>query len=195
MAAMKGPKAPEARERVLSDDEIQAFWQAASAENWPVSSVLKMLLMTGQRRNEVAGMRWRELDLDAGTWTFAPDPIEDDDENWRIRRTVKNRKSHTVDLHPEVVRLLKQADMRSEDFVFSSTGAVPVNSFSAIKDRIDARMQAILGGKFQPWRLHRSEAHSGNRHGGAWLSARCGRQGTESRLRRVRRHRWHLSAA
>jgi hypothetical protein len=50
-------------------------------------------------------------------------------------------------------RLMKNTE-EGKDLVFSSTGRVPDNSFSAIKNRIDARMQAILGGKFQPWRIH-----------------------------------------
>ena len=56
MSGMKGPQTPKAGDRVLSDEEVRTFWQAASAENWPVSSVLKTLLLTCQRRNEVAGM-------------------------------------------------------------------------------------------------------------------------------------------
>ena len=63
------PSSPEPetpRDRVLTDDEIKALWQAATAENWPFSAIFKILLLTGQRKNEVAGMRWREVDLDAG---------------------------------------------------------------------------------------------------------------------------------
>ena len=66
MTGLPCPKPVEARDRVLSDEEIKAFWQAVTAEGWPFSSVFKVLLLTGQRREEVAGMRWREVDLDAG---------------------------------------------------------------------------------------------------------------------------------
>ena len=41
-----------------------------------------------------------------------------------------------------------------EDLVYSTTGRTPVSGFSKVKARIDARMQEILGGKFQPWRIH-----------------------------------------
>jgi integrase len=152
MAGMKGPQPLEARDRVLSDEEIKTFWKAASTEGWPFSSVFKVLLLTGQRREEVAGMRWAEVDLDAGSWTIA-------------KERAKNGKAHTVDLHPETVRLLDPLGeaaaprlMRNaeaeEDFVFSTTGRTPVSGFSKTKARIDARMQAILGDKFQPWRTH-----------------------------------------
>ena len=97
-------------------------------------------------------MRWAEVDLDAGSWTIA-------------KERAKNGKAHTVDLHPETVRLLDPLGeaaaprlMRNaeaeEDFVFSTTGRTPVSGFSKTKARIDARMQAILGDKFQPWRTH-----------------------------------------
>ena len=154
MADMEGPQPLKARDRVLSDEELCAFWQAASEQGWPFENIFKLLLLTAQRRNEVAAMSWRELDLGMGTWTFAPDPIEDDDENWRLRRTVKNGKAHTVDLHPEAVRLLDRLDLKSEDFVFSTTGRTPVSGFSNVKARLDERMQVILGDNFKPWRTH-----------------------------------------
>jgi integrase len=150
MAGMRGPQPLEARDRVLSDEEIKAFWQAASDLGWPFSSVFKVLLLTGQRREEVAGLRWREVDLD-GQWTIA-------------KERCKNGKAHTVDLHPEAVRLLDPLDdaaaprlmknTEEEDLVYSTTGRTPVSGFSKVKARIDVRMKEILGGKFQPWRTH-----------------------------------------
>jgi len=153
MAGMKAPAASEARERVLTDEEIKAFWRAATEEGWPFSSVFKVLLLTGQRREEVAGMHWREVSLDDhAQWTIA-------------KERAKNGKAHTVDLHPEATRLLdplgeeaaprlmKAAD-GCKDLVFSTTGCTPVSGFGRVKTRIDARMQEILGGKFQPWRIH-----------------------------------------
>jgi len=41
-----------------------------------------------------------------------------------------------------------------EDLIFSTTGRTPVSGFSKAKTRIDARMQEILGDKFQQWRTH-----------------------------------------
>jgi integrase len=144
------PAKPKARDRVLSDEEIKAFWQAASELNWPFSSVFKVLLLTGQRREEVSGLRWREVDLDAGQWTIA-------------KERCKNGKAHTVDLHPEAIALLDpigddaaprlMKDTKS-DLIYSTTGRTPVSGFSKVKARIDTRMQAILGDKFQPWHTH-----------------------------------------
>jgi integrase len=148
MASMKAPAASEARDRVLTDEEIKALWQAATEQSWPFENVIKLLLLTGQRRDEVAGMLWREVDLDIAKWTIA-------------KERSKNGKAHTVDLHPEAVRLLDRlgepaAARRAsdEEFVFSTTGRTPVSGFGRLKARLDARMQAILGDKFQPWRIH-----------------------------------------
>ena len=152
MIGMKGPQPLEARDRVISDEEVRAFWRAASELSWPFENVFKVLLLTGQRREEVAGMRWREVDLDAGQWTIA-------------KERCKNGKAHTVDLHPEAVRLLDPIGNEAAprlirggegegDFIFSTTGTTPVSGFSRAKARIDARMQSILGDKFQPWRTH-----------------------------------------
>jgi hypothetical protein len=77
MTGLPCPKPVEARDRVLSDEEIRALWEAATKENWPFSSVLKVLLLTGQRkrgcRDEVArsrsrsGQRRRRMDHRQGT--------------------------------------------------------------------------------------------------------------------------------
>ena len=61
------------------------------AEGWPFGDAFKLLLLTGQRRDEVTGMRWREVNLDAQTWTIAKDRC-------------KNGKAHTIDLCPEALR-------------------------------------------------------------------------------------------
>ena len=149
MAAMKGPALSEARDRVLTDDELRAFWQAANGQGWPFENIFKLLLLTAQRRNEVAGMRWREVDLGASTWTFVPDPIKNDDKNWRIRRTVKNGLQHTVDLHPEAIHLLNRlgdAAPEEADWIFSTTGRTPVSGFSRAIPSYIAKLRCTGGG-------------------------------------------------
>ena len=149
MTGLPCPKPVEARDRVLSDAEIKALWQAATDQSWPFENVVKLLLLTGQRRDEVAEMKWRELDLDAAEWSLP-------------KERCKNKRAHVVDLCPEAVRLLDPISNAAVprlrhgagDLVFSTTGTTPVSGFSKVKRRIDARMQAILGDAFQPWRLH-----------------------------------------
>ncbi|KAI96141.1 hypothetical protein T281_01580 [Rhodomicrobium udaipurense JA643] len=123
MEGMRGPATSEARDRVLSDEELRAFWKAASDEDWPFENIFKLLLLTAQRREEVAAMRWAELDLDAASWTIA-------------KERCKNGKEHTVDLHSSAVALLDPlgdamaarvvkarawADEGSDEIVFTTT--------------------------------------------------------------------------
>ena len=63
-AGIKRPKKQDARDRVLTDAEVAAFWKAASAERKEFAAVLKLLLLTGQRLGEVRGMRHAELSKD-----------------------------------------------------------------------------------------------------------------------------------
>ncbi len=53
------------RERSLTDEEIGVLWPAFSALGYPFAGALKFLLVTGQRRGEVGGMKWTELNGDA----------------------------------------------------------------------------------------------------------------------------------
>ncbi len=58
------------RERVLSDDEIAEIWRAAGKAAAPYGAIVRLLILTGQRRGEVAGMSWGELSGDLSTWTL-----------------------------------------------------------------------------------------------------------------------------
>ena len=78
---------------MLTSSEIVAFWQAADAERVEFGALLKVLLATGCRLNEVAGMRRAELSDDGAVWTI---PGE---------RT-KNARSHVVPLSPLVRELI-----------------------------------------------------------------------------------------
>jgi integrase len=154
-AGVPAPAKPKARDRVLTDEELKALWRAASEMSWPWENIFKLLAITGQRREEVAGMRWRELDLDAGEWTIA-------------KERCKNGKAHMVTLHPAAVALLdplgeamaaRVVRARAwanapDEIVFTTTGRTAVSGFSNAKERLDARMQEILGGKFQEWHTH-----------------------------------------
>jgi len=150
MAGLRAPKPAEARERTLGDEEIRAFGKAADEASWPFASVYKLLLLTGARREEVAGMKWSELDLDAGVWMLPGD------------RT-KNSRDHRIPLARQAVVILDRRAIaaikeglgyKDSDLVFSTTGTTSPSGFSKAKTALDGRMQEILGPKFKPWRVH-----------------------------------------
>jgi integrase len=106
-----------------------------------------VLLLTGQRRAEVAGMMWTELhgiDSNAAYWEIPGS------------RT-KNKQRHIVPLSRAVWQIL-QTMPRASDFVFTTTGATPVSGFGKVKARLDAfhqRQYEDCGFKpMAPWTLH-----------------------------------------
>ena len=72
MTDLTRPKPAPRRKRVLDHAEIRAMWTAADALDWPFGPFYKLLLLTGARREEVAGMRWPELDLQRRIWRLPP---------------------------------------------------------------------------------------------------------------------------
>jgi integrase len=79
------------RDRVLSEDEIRALWNALDAAPAKLAGALKLLLLTAQRKSEVLRMRWQ--DIDASWWTI---PAE----------FAKNRLAHRVPLSPQAIAVL-----------------------------------------------------------------------------------------
>ena len=131
--AKKASRVATARHRVLSDSQIRAVW-ANLDEDGPFATIVRLLLLTGQRRSEVAEMRWSELRLGDAVWDIPPE------------RT-KNQLPHVVPLAPVVVGLLNGREQLGE-FVFTTTGTSPFSGFSRSKERLDGR----LG--FTDWTLH-----------------------------------------
>jgi integrase len=148
------PESP--RERVISDDEIAALW-SATAQGGPLATLVRILLLTGQRRNEVAGIRWSEIkDIDG------PDPV------WIIPAVrTKNGKEHAVPLTSSVIALIRSVPrIERADLILTTNGRTPVSGFSRFKAGLDAKMVAELkriakergenpeNATDQGWRLH-----------------------------------------
>ena len=72
---VKGMKRPETkRERILTDDELRAVWKAAAA-NGTFGALVRLLLLTGQRLDKVASMKWADVSVD-GVWTIPTEARE-----------------------------------------------------------------------------------------------------------------------
>lgn len=141
-AGVKPPVPANERDRVLSDDELRALWQAVEAEQSPFRQALKLLILTGQRRTEVSGLARSEVSPDARLWTLPPD-------------RAKNGQEHLIPLTDAAAAMVEQAPAIAEcPFVFSTTGSSPISGFSRSKKRLDAAMSKTLGAPVQPWVLH-----------------------------------------
>jgi integrase len=125
------------RERVLSDDEIISFWRGCGDLGWPFGPIFRLLLLTAQRRNEVAGMRWSELDLDGKVWHLPGS------------RTKSSRPHdvHLSDLAIDIIQALPRfvPSPGRPDFLFSSKGDVAVSGFAYAKSNLDEVMPATDG--------------------------------------------------
>jgi len=142
---VKKPGMEQSRARVLTPSELRAIWQATAptqaGKGDLFASIVKVLSLTGQRRTEVAGMRWSEIDLGAHLWTLPGD------------RT-KNHREHLVPLSEPVLAILEerkaeQAAMGMDTaLVFTSTGKTPFSGWSKSKARLDGRA------KVEPWIIH-----------------------------------------
>ncbi len=126
------PEASTARDRVLTDVEIVKFWRATEVERTELCALLQLLLLTGCRLNEVAGMTRAELSDDRATWNIPG------------ART-KNKRPHVVPLAPLARKMVGTG---GEGFIFTTTGRSPISGWSKIKRRLDEAM------KIPPWRLH-----------------------------------------
>jgi integrase len=128
------PFKEKSRDRVISDDEIGALWNAWNEMGWPFGQAFKLMLVTGQRRNEVARMRWADVDLDKALWTLP-------------REATKADRRHEVPLTDLALGILSAAP-RNGEFVFTTNGRTPISGFSRAKKRCDE-----LSG-VTDWHLH-----------------------------------------
>jgi integrase len=128
------PEKNRARERVLSDEELGGVWQAAETLGFPFGPIFQLLILTGQRRGEVAGMTWGEFDLANETWVIP-------------QERTKNGLRHSVPLPQPAIAILKaqprfKRAQGETDFVFSP-GATAPSGFSRARRRLDAAMSAL----------------------------------------------------
>ena len=133
------------RDRVLTDDELAAVYRLAGPGNY--GAIIRLLILTGQRREEVGGMLWSELDLKQGLWSIGRD------------RT-KNGLPHDVPLS-DMAKAIASSQVKAadRDMIFGSRVG-PFSGWSKAKATLDARIEAERAKLNQkakpipPWRVH-----------------------------------------
>lgn len=150
---LKPPVGETSRDRVLTDAEVRLVWLAAERVRYPWGPAVKLLLLTGQRRDEVVRMVRDEVE---GTiWTLP------------AQRT-KNSTEHVVPLAPAAVEIIESVPRIAggTGYVFTRSGTAPASDYSAAKHRLDVAMLAIAredakaagadpaAVSLKPWRLH-----------------------------------------
>jgi integrase len=137
------------RQVALSPADLRVIWQGADGLTKPWAQFVECLMLCGQRRVEVAGMQWSELDLER-------------EHVWNIPASrMKSGRPHEVPLSPHMIDLLTLMEMHraAGPYVFSTTaGKRPIAGFSKIKRTLDAAIVDRCKREKLPsppaWRLH-----------------------------------------
>ena len=117
------PKHAKPRERVLSDEELAAIWNACGDDGY--GRIIRLLILLGQRRKEIGGMTWAELNLDAGTWTLP-------------KERAKNARAHTLPLMPMALAIIKSVPrMASRDHLFGMRSGDGFSNWDVAKLALD----------------------------------------------------------
>jgi integrase len=154
---MRAPHFAADRNRVLSPEEIRALWTCC--EEWEGTGIspwhaaaIKLLLITGQRRQEITELTWEEIE--GGELVLGPS------------RT-KNKRQHVLPLPKMVLTILESVPrVAGSPYVFSADGVRPIGNWSRAKKALDAAMAVRLGlgrgsevirlapERLKPWRIH-----------------------------------------
>ena len=140
--AVPKPAQEQARERVLADAELGRVWLACDGLGEPWRSIFRLLVLTGQRRGEVAGMRWSELALDPAAPAV-----------WALPGVrTKNGQAHDVPLSGPACELIQGTPrFQGCPFVFSQGRATAPSGFGKAKARLD---ELLVAEPIPPWTLH-----------------------------------------
>lgn len=121
------------RERVLDNNELAAVWRACGDDDY--GKILKLIILTGCRRQEVGSMAWSELDRERGTWTCSGE------------RT-KNKRPHTLALPADAWAIIETVEPRDGvDCLFGRKGD-GFHGWATAKAPLDERAGIA------PWVLH-----------------------------------------
>jgi integrase len=142
------------RERVLSQEELVKIWHGLGEDRF--SEIVRLLILTAQRRNEIGGLRLSEIDFDRGLIVLPP------------ART-KNKREHQLPLSPQAKAILQRtingaaaintsngngkaklaADGTANDLGVFGVDGFPSGGWYGAKAALDRRVELV-----KPWRLH-----------------------------------------
>jgi integrase len=120
----------------LNDAELAAVWRASGGDEY--GKIVKLLILTGARRAEIGGLRWSELDADAGTWTL---PGE----------RAKNKHAHMLPLPAVAWDIINSARLAHRDQLFGVSAEEGFTDWGGGKIALDDR---LLGKMTEPWTVH-----------------------------------------
>ncbi len=147
-AMVEKPGEEKKRSRVLSDPEIADAWAAMDALGYPFGTFMQVALLLGQRRTEVAQMRWADLDMDASVWM----------------NLTKMKRRSAVPIPVKVATMIQAVPRCSApggglaEFVFTTNGSTSISGYSKAKRDVDALIatarEARGSGPMPAWTIH-----------------------------------------
>jgi integrase len=130
----ENPDDGSSRDRVLRDTEMAAIWRASGNDEF--GKIVKLLMLTACRRVEIGGLRWSEIDQEAGTITLP-------------KTRTKNKHEHTLPLTPVAAQIIESIPQRVDrDHLFGERSVSGFTDWDGQKHHLDARLKLI------DWRLH-----------------------------------------
>lgn len=130
------------RTRLLSDAEIRVIWLAAEADGYPFGDMVRLLMLTAQRRGEASGALRSEINAQAREWVIP-------------KERTKNGLPHLVPLSDAAIDILDNAPrFAGSDYVFGASGHSGFKGYSKAKRRLDAAIAELNGGPLPQWGLH-----------------------------------------
>lgn len=157
-ATIKPLAGERSRDRVLSEDELRDVWNAAPALGYPWTPFLQILILTAQRRGEVAGMKWEDVDLlGKAVWALSAEQT-------------KAARAHDVPLSKQVIEILKGLPrFQKGSHVFTTTsGEKPIVGFSKAKRNLEREIARMTCGE-PKWKADYT-LHDFRRSCATWLA-------------------------
>jgi integrase len=146
VAGVKAPAPETRRDRVLTDGELREVWCAAETVGHPIEAIVKLLILTAARRDEIGGARW--------SWVQGSAIVVPAD-------AYKTARSHMIPLASAALAIVDGlARVDGSEWLFPARGASerPVSGFSDMKERIDraiTKARVERGDEPMPgWTLH-----------------------------------------
>lgn len=154
MEGQKPPASPQSRDRVLSDAELIVVWKATKKLGYPFGPLVRLLILTGARREEVAGLEWSELDQSANVWNLPASRAKNG-----VAALLPLSKLAQVEIDVLAKRTGKSSGWPRRGLLFSTTGETSVSGFSKAKRRLDKLVTELVAEgaelpSLAPWRLH-----------------------------------------
>jgi len=149
LEGVEAPKPVTSRDRVLSDNELRLVWIASEELPRAFCALVRLLLLTGQRRDEVAALEWQELDRDRAEWLLPS-------------ARAKNNREHLVPLSPQVVAELDalaggETWPRKGYVLTTDGGKSRVSGYSKAKRKLDEQVTDLVEddeAAVTAWRFH-----------------------------------------